>query len=149
MTELNIRDFKGNDVLAVAQIEADCFSSPWSEKALSDELENPNANFLVCEKDDIICGYIGSIFVCDEASVTNVAVSPLFRRQGIGEALVSGLILRAKEKGIQSIFLEVRESNIAAQKLYKKCGFDAVSIRKGFYSNPKEDAIIMKYEMMK
>ena len=149
MTDFIIRDFTKNDIQAVAQIEKQCFLSPWSEKALLEEIGNPNANFFVCEKDKTICGYIGSIFVCDEASVTNVAVSPLFRRQKIGEKLVSQLILRAQKKGILNIFLEVRESNIAAQNLYKKCGFEAVSIRKGFYSNPKEDAIIMKFELIK
>ncbi len=149
MTDFIIRDFKECDVAAVAHIEKDCFSAPWSENALLDEIENPNANFLVCEKDNTICGYIGSIFVCDEASITNVAVSPLIRKQKIGENLVLSLISRAREKGISNIFLEVRKSNIAAQNLYKKCGFETVSIRKGFYSNPKEDAIIMKYEMIR
>jgi len=149
MTDFIIRDFKKSDVTAVYQIEKQCFSNPWSEKALLDEIENPNANFLVCQKDKAICGYIGSIFVCDEASVTNVAVSLAFRRQGVGEKLVLSLISRAREKGISSIFLEVRESNEAAQKLYEKCGFKAISVRKDFYSNPKEDATIMKYEMIK
>ena len=134
-----------DDVEIIAELERVCFSHPWSEKALLDEIENPNAVFLVYKKDNKILGYIGSIFVCGEANITNVAVFPEARKMGVATALISSLIQRARQNNIFEIFLEVRRSNASAQRLYEKCGFCVIGERRGFYSAPVEDAILMKY----
>ncbi len=144
MADFIIRKMQKDDIPFIFEIEKSCFSNPWSERSLLEECDNPNAHFLVYEKNGIICGYIGSIFVCDEASVTNVAVLPDFRRQGIGMELISALILEARKEGQAQIFLEVRLSNSAAQSLYQKCGFENCGIRRNFYSAPIEDAVIMQ-----
>lgn len=145
MDSFVIRPFEERDVLEVSSLEKECFSSPWSENALRDELGNKNALFLVCLYENRVVGYIGSIFVCDEMNITNVAVLSHLRRKGIGKALINALINSAKEKNIKEIFLEVRESNLSAQALYKKLGFVFLGKRKDFYSSPREDAILMKY----
>ena len=133
------------DTKVIAELEKVCFSHPWSEKALFDETENPNAVFLVYKRDGKILGYIGSVFVCGEANITNVAVFPEARKTGVATALISSLIQRAKQDNVGEIFLEVRRSNTSAQRLYKKCGFSVIGERRGFYSAPVEDAILMKY----
>lgn len=145
MDRFLIRPFEERDVLEVSNLEKECFSSPWSENALRDELSNKNSLFLVCLYENRVVGYIGSIFVCDEMNITNVAVLSDMRRKGIGENLIKTLIQQAKQKNIKEIFLEVRESNFSAQALYNKLGFVFLGKRRDFYSSPREDAILMKY----
>lgn len=128
---------------AVSQLEKACFSRAWSKEALTSELDNPNACFLVAEENGKVLGYIGCIFVCGEGSITNVAVSPLHRRRGIGSLLISELIENAKKEQIKALFLEVRCSNFTALELYKKHGFSICGRRKNFYRDPVEDAYIM------
>lgn len=132
-----------SDIQKICELESLCFSSPWSEKALKDELENENALFIVCKMNGELAGYIGSICVLDECSITNVAVFPEFRRKSIGKELVTQLCAFAKERGAQSVYLEVRKSNAAARALYEKCGFTLCGERKNFYTAPTENAYIM------
>lgn len=132
------------DIKAVEAIEAQCFSQPWSEKSFQDSIEREDTIFLVCQEDEIITGYIGMYVSFDEASITNVAVSPAYRKKGYGEQLVCAAKKAAKEARVDSIFLEVRVSNEAAVSLYKKMNFENLGIRKNFYQHPVEDAIIMK-----
>lgn len=132
------------DIKAVAAIEAQCFSQPWSEKSFQDSIEREDTIFLVCQEDEIITGYIGMYVSFDEASITNVAVPPAYRKKGYGEQLVCAAKKAAKEARVDSIFLEVRVSNEAAVSLYKKMNFENLGIRKNFYQHPVEDAIIMK-----
>ncbi len=127
----------------LAEIEKQCFSTPWSENALSEEITNPHARFFVCIKDDVVCGYIGAHNVVGEVYITNVAVLPAYRGLGIGAMLVGFLKEYCKTENADFITLEVRKSNSVAQKLYSKMGFKVVGERKGFYENPKEDAILM------
>ena len=138
-----IRRMTLQDIPAVVEIENQCFSLPWSEKSFEESLTREDTIFLVCE-DSCVTGYMGLYLSFDEASVTNVAVSPLFRKKGYGEALVEKAKELAKEAGAECIFLEVRQSNVPALYLYKKLGFENVGIRKKFYEHPVEDAIIMK-----
>lgn len=140
----NVYPLNEQDVLAVAEIEKECFSSPWSQNAIKEELTNPLANFLVFKENDTAVGYIGSHIVCDECSITNVAVLKTFRRQNIASSLIDALITLCREKEVKSIFLEVRKSNTAAQTLYSKKGFTPIGERKNFYTAPAEDAISMK-----
>lgn len=139
-----IREMTIQDVARAAEIEKECFSIPWSEKSFEDSLSREDTLFLVCEEDAQVAGYIGMYLSFDEGSITNVAVSPSFRKKGCGEALVKTAKEQAKEKQIESIFLEVRVSNAPAISLYKKLGFEELGIRKNFYEHPIEDAIIMK-----
>lgn len=148
-----IRRMTLEDIPAVVEIEKACFSLPWSEKSFEDSLTREDTIFLVCETVgdagesvalDCVAGYMGLYLSFDEASVTNVAVSPCFRKKGYGEALVTAAKDAAKAAGAKSIFLEVRQSNEPARSLYKKLGFEELGIRKKFYEHPVEDAIIMK-----
>ena len=145
-----IRKMALEDIPAVVEIENQCFSLPWSAKSFEDSLSREDTIFLVCEVSDEntsasnIAGYMGLYLSFDEASVTNVAVSPNFRKKGYGEALVENAKSIAKEAGAECIFLEVRQSNVPALSLYKKLGFEELGIRKKFYEHPVEDAIIMK-----
>ena len=138
-----IRRMTKEDISAVVEIEKQCFSLPWSEKSFEDSLSREDTIFLVCE-DEVITGYMGLYLSYDEASVTNVAVSPEFRKKGYGEALVAESKKQAKEAKAETIFLEVRVSNAPAISLYKKLGFEELGVRKKFYEHPVEDAIIMK-----
>ena len=148
-----IRRMTMQDIPEVVEIEKQCFSLPWSEKSFEDSLTREDTIFLVCETVgdarervalDCVAGYMGLYLSFDEASVTNVAVSPDFRKKGYGEALVTAAKDAAKAAGAESIFLEVRQSNEPARSLYKKLGFEELGIRKKFYEHPVEDAIIMK-----
>lgn len=137
-----VRSMKLDDIQAVADIEKQCFSQPWSEKSFEDSISREDTIFLVCEE-EVITGYIGMYLSFDEASITNVAVSPAFRKKGCGEHLVAAAKKAAKEANAETIFLEVRVSNEPAISLYKKMGFESLGIRKKFYEHPVEDAYIM------
>lgn len=146
LTEHSVINMTLRHVGEVARLEREVFSSPWSEKALGDSIGQDTSLFLVCEKDEEVAGYVGCYIVCDEAAITNVAVFPKYRRQGIAESLISELKRRTSEKGCSVITLEVRVSNTPAISLYEKLGFKTVGCRRGFYSNPREDAYVMLYE---
>ena len=100
--------------------------------------------FLAAEDENgRVVGYVGLMYVLDEGYISNVAVSPSRRREGIADMLLAELYARAKEKKLSFLTLEVRESNIPARSLYKKHGYTEVGRRKGYYSLPKEDAVLM------
>ena len=133
-------------VAQIAEIEKLCFSDPWSEKSVASELDNPLSLWLVALDGDTVAGYIGSQSVLDMADMMNVAVHPDFRRQGIAEALVNGLVDRLKAMGSHCLTLEVRASNAPAISLYEKLGFSEIGRRKNYYRNPREDALILRKE---
>lgn len=129
---------------AVAEVERECFSTPWSENALRILTEEPHVGF-VLERDGRILGYGGMQCVFDEGQITDIAVLPAYRRQGIAAAILTALISHAKEVGLRVIYLEVRESNIPALSLYKdRFGFEVIGIRKNFYAHPRENAYNMQ-----
>lgn len=127
----------------LARLEALCFSRPWSETALSEEIENDSACFLVAVEDDAVLGYCGMHCACGECYIDNVAVFPEYRGRGIAAALLTALTEHAKACGGEFISLEVRPSNAAAVQLYEKLGFCTVGRRRNFYADPVEDALIM------
>lgn len=127
----------------IARLEKECFSSPWSEDGLKSELDNKFARFYVAFLDGQIAGYIGSHNVLGEVYITNVAVFPEFRRNGVGKALVEFLVDKMKSENAEFVTLEVRESNLNAISLYEKCGFEKVGKRKAFYEKPREDGVLM------
>lgn len=126
-----------------AELERRCFSKPWSEQALLDECQNPNAVFLAAVEGERLLGYCGMHFAAGECYMDNVAVSPEHRREGIGEQLISALLQTAKERGGEFLSLEVRPSNTGAIALYLKLGFQQAGRRKGFYTAPCEDALLL------
>lgn len=139
---IEIRRFKGEDIFAVAEIERLCFSSPWSEKALEFLLKDGNAGFVaVC--DGVVAAYGGIACVLDEGQILNVATHPDYRRLGLAKAIMDAIDLYSTENGISFLSLEVRESNMAARSLYTSCGWNDAGIRKGFYSKPVENAVVM------
>lgn len=134
-------------VAFVAEMERQCFSDPWSEKSVASELDNPLSLWLVAETEGAVAGYVGSQTVLDSADMMNLAVFPNFRRQGIAERLVNGLMEALGEKGVKSLLLEVRISNEPAKRLYQKLGFEIVGKRPGYYEKPREDALILRKEL--
>lgn len=130
----------------VAKIEQECFSQPWSEKAL-EILLSDNAVAVVAVLDGEAVAYAGMTSVLDEGQITNVATLPSYRRRGFSHALLAELVARAKAKGISSIFLEARVSNVPALSLYESLGFCRIGMRRRFYSAPVEDAVLMELKI--
>ena len=139
-----IRILKSEDLADVAEIERLCFGEPWSEKSLELLLRDGNFGVAAIEKGRAV-GYVGVISAPPEGEITNVATHPDFRRSGIGEGILDALKREANARGIESLYLEVRRSNAPARGLYEKMGFRVVGERKGFYKNPKEDAVLMAW----
>ncbi len=134
-------------VSAVAELEKLCFSAPWSERSIASELQNEYSLWLVEERDGVAVAYVGSQSCPSEADVMNVAVAPEFRRQGIGERLMVALMDALRAKGMESLTLEVRASNSPAISLYDRLGFAEVGRRPNYYTDPREDALIMRKEL--
>lgn len=134
---------KKEDVRDVTIIEKESFSVPWSENSFSESLEQKNSIFLVAIEDDEIIGYLGCYKIFNEADITNIAVSKPHKKKGVATKLLEDLITKLKEKDVNSIFLEVRESNVAATNLYEKLGFIKSGTRRNFYEAPLENATIM------
>jgi len=129
---------------AVLHIEENCFAIPWTKADFEREMtQNQFAIYRIAVLDGKIVGYAGMWHIVTEGHITNVAVLPEYRRQGIGDALIEEMIAIAEQKEMIGMTLEVRISNIAAQKLYTKYGFRPEGFRKNYYQDTKEDAIIM------
>lgn len=136
---------KSSDIQGVFNISNSCFSTPWSLESIKSELNNPLAKYIVATDKDLnlVVGFIGCWIVVGEASITNIAVDKNYRKLGIGNKLLESLINLCNDLNCTLINLEVRESNLTAQNLYKKHGFIVDGIRKGYYEDNKEDAILM------
>lgn len=143
MSPIKIRPMSDRDVEAAARLERACFSSPWSEQSLREELRNPLAALFVAQMGEELAGYAGMLSVAGEGYVGNVAVFPEFRRQGVASALMKSLISNAGAGSLDFLSLEVRASNSAAIALYRRFGFEIAGHRRDFYIMPREDALIM------
>lgn len=144
MTSPRIRRMTFLDIDGVWAVESQVFNNPWSRSAFVDEMtDNDLAHYLVLEDQGMIAGYAGMWIVVDEAHVTNIALLPDYQRQGLGEKLVRELIKTARERYAVMMTLEVRPSNTVAQSLYSKLGFLPQGIRRAYYSDNQEDALIM------
>ncbi len=130
-----------DDAPNIAAIENECFVTPWSENAILDSM-NAKTHFYIAKVGDVTAGYMGVSIICGEGYVTNIAVLPKFRNQGIAKHILNTVIQNHKTE-LEFISLEVRVSNDAAISLYKKMGFEVVGTRKCFYAHPIEDAYIM------
>lgn len=140
---INFRFMTEADIAAVAQIEAASFYDAWNENMLRNELENKMTYYLAMERRGQLIGYAGFWLVAGEAQITRVAVTAAERGQGYGIRLTAALISKAWELGADAITLEVRESNLAAQKAYLTCGFASEGIRPHYYEDNHENAVIM------
>lgn len=127
----------------VCRIENSCFSHPWSRTSIESELNNDTSFFFVATENDDVIGYIGMSVVLDEGYIFNVAVDENHRCKGVGSALVDSLVTYGKKNNFCFITLEVRASNEKARSLYSKFGFIKVGERKDYYTDPKENAILM------
>ena len=144
MNKITIRPMRPDDLDDVLQVELEAFVTPWSRQAFEEELtQNRIARYLVAESEGKVVGYAGVWFVIDEAHITNVAVHASARRQGVGRLLMEHLIGLAQDNGIGAVTLEVRINNTAARELYGKLGFVEKGIRPNYYSETKEDALIL------
>lgn len=144
MSNLVIRQAEIKDIDPIVILDELCFSVPWSRESIAREIvDNQLAFYIVAVIEDRVVGYAGLWAIVDEGHITNVAVHPDFRKKGIGEALVKVILDNSINNGLKSHTLEVRFSNEAAIGLYEKMGFQAAGIRKKYYEDNGEDAIIM------
>ena len=143
---MNITRMNEAHVAQVAALEKLCFSDPWSETSVASELDNPLSLWLIAEEEGTVLGYVGSQTVLDETDMMNIAVQPECRRRGIAAALIGELVNQLRERGSHILRLEVRESNVPAIALYESMGFTQLGLRKNYYRNPKENALILGKE---
>lgn len=128
----------------VAAIEKECFRDPWPQDLIERWITGGDKRFFVCvDEKGAVLGYIGAQTVLDEGYIGNVAVTHEKRRQGVGRALVEAMAAEARESGLAFLTLEVRAQNAAGRELYENCGFVEVGLRRGYYDNPPDDAILM------
>lgn len=142
-TTVNFRSMTAADIPALVKIEAESFYDAWNESMLLNEINNNLTTYLIMEIADKVVGYAGFWLVAGEAQITRVAVADAERGQGFGTRLTAALVSEAWHKGADAITLEVRESNLAAQKAYLTCGFASEGIRPNYYEDNHENAVIM------
>jgi ribosomal-protein-alanine N-acetyltransferase len=143
--QLAVSPMKLEDLEAVLDIEVLSFPTPWSRNAfLYELLENERAVYYVVRNSmDKLIAYIGMWIIFDEGHITNLAVHPAYRHQGVAKFLLTNFIKIARERNIKHLTLEVRRSNLVAQELYQKMGFVHMGVRKRYYMDNNEDALIM------
>jgi ribosomal-protein-alanine N-acetyltransferase len=142
---VTVRSLTAADVDAVVSIESEAFSSPWSRETFLGLIDRSGLELLVLE--DVEAGVIGyAVLWCilDQGELANMAVTPGFQGRGLGSYLLSRVLDTARERGIETLYLEVRVSNEAAVRLYTNFGFSDVGVRKAYYERPKEDARMMR-----
>ena len=144
---LTVRAMRLADLDEVMLIERRSFSAPWEESTFRGLMRRPSAALLVAENDDELTGYSVMWFAADEGELGDIAVVPERRGEGIGRMLLRESISVAASRGTRSLYLEVRESNDVARRLYEKVGFSVVGVRKQYYTEPVEDAIVMKLDV--
>ncbi len=145
-----IEDMTLDDIPAVQGVERASFPVPWPANAFRHELtQNRNARYIVARAGDAVVGYAGLWLMVDEAHITTFAVLPEHRRQRIGERMLQRLFDTAEQMGAEWLTLEVRASNLPAQHLYEKYGFRRAGVRRRYYSDNNEDALIMWTDRIK
>lgn len=143
---MNIEKVSMDDINEMLKIEKKSFASHWSKQTFIDEFSAENGHYIEMKDNKKICGYTGFRHVLDEGHITTLAVHPKYRKKGIGTKLIEQLLVDAKERGLKKLFLEVRQSNVPAQKIYKKLGFKVIDRRREYYQHPVEDALVMQKE---
>jgi ribosomal-protein-alanine acetyltransferase len=142
---LLIRTMRRSDLSWAAGLETRVFSRPWSEEDLEKDLENERKLMLVALQDCRPVAYAQSVRAADEADISRICVQEEFRGQGIATKLLTELLKLSGEAGAAKFFLEVRESNRAARNLYERMGFTVTGVRRKYYDEPEEDAVLMAY----
>lgn len=145
--EREIRDLTPDDLSAILEIENASFSTPWSRATFAGLLSRDDADLLGATDGGRLVGYAICWTIVDQAEIGNVAVEPRSRGHGLGRRLVEAALERVRRRGARECFLEVRESNLEARTLYAKCGFAVVGRRRRYYTNPVEDALVMRTEL--
>ena len=140
---LTFRDGTKEDVQDIAALEVEVFADAWSSRSIEETLEQNNAFIMVADLNNRLIGYGIVYHVIDEAEIARIAVGEEARRRGGGKGLLDAICVRCAEKRVQTLLLDVRESNMGARAFYEKYGFHEDGIRKNFYDNPKEHAILM------
>ena len=149
MLTLKIRPAEEKDIDSIAALEPLCFDDPWTPQMIrSDVMDIPFSTYVLGEVDEKLVGYVGIMVVRDECQVNNVAVHPDYRKKGIGGTLLKTALSFAKKNAAEEAFLEVRESNDDAISLYESMGFKRLGIRKGYYENNGENAVVMRKDLM-
>jgi ribosomal-protein-alanine N-acetyltransferase len=143
MADIVIRPMSEEDIPQIMEIERSSFSTPWSEISFLGEIYKKNAFSNVTLFEGNIIGYICVNYLLHESHILNLAVHELFRRRGVATILMNDTLNELKKKGCVFIYLEVRASNAGAKKFYELFGFTVESIRKKYYANPDEDALLM------
>ena len=134
------------DVPAIVEIERAVFSDPWSAQSFREALGHPAVYFSCARRDEgDVLGYVVAWFVADEGEIANLAVARPAWGEGIGRALLDGALSEAVSRGVTAVYLEVRESNERARRLYESRGFEDVGRRGGYYRRPIEDAIVLRW----
>ena len=146
-TAITVRTARCEDIAAIAELERLCFSVPWSEKALRETLSSPHARLFCAELGGVVIAYGGCYLLGDDADITNIATHPDYRRRGAAAAVLEVLTACAKEAGMLAIHLEVRASNAPAIALYEGFGFSVDGLRKNYYKNPTENAVLMTFSL--
>lgn len=139
---------KEDDLFEIAALEQEVFSDPWSRGGLEETFRQPHAAIFGVWKEDVLAGYVILYYIMDEGEIARIAVKDCFRRQGAAGEMLLRIEEFCRESGVGKLLLEVRENNTAAVSFYKKYGFRQDGIRKKFYVNPSEDAILMSYRIM-
>ena len=143
---MTITNMSNAHVPQIAELEKCCFNDPWSESSIASELNNRLSCWLVALDGNVVIGYVGSQSVLGETDMMNIAVHPAYRKQGVAKSLIQNLIDTISQQGSHSLMLEVRQSNEPAKNLYLSLGFETVGIRKNYYRNPRENALILRKE---
>lgn len=141
--EIKLMPMKKSHIADILEISGLSFHTPWSKDSFLKELSNTFAHYVVAVVDNKAIGYGGMWIIIDEGHITNIAIHPNFRGQNVGTKILKEMMNVCENKNVQAMTLEVRKSNLVAQKLYSNFGFKEEGIRKHYYEDNKEDCIIM------
>jgi ribosomal-protein-alanine N-acetyltransferase len=143
--ELRIRALRSTDIDAVVEIEREAFTTPWQADTFVGLLERDGVELIVmADPSETIVGYAVLWCILDQGELANIAITPTRRGRGLGARLLAHVLAVARERGVETVFLEVRASNQAALELYSRFGFEEVGRRRAYYDHPREDALVMK-----
>lgn len=148
---VSVRAARPGDVRSIAAIEQAAFSDPWSARSFLAALRRPEVHMTVAEArsasgESAVAGYLVAWFVAGEGEIANIAVHADWRRQGVGAALLDDVLAAGRAADVGAMYLEVRDSNVAAQALYTSRGFQPVGRRRRYYVEPVEDALVLRWE---
>ncbi|MCL7970650.1 MAG: ribosomal protein S18-alanine N-acetyltransferase [marine benthic group bacterium] len=147
LDQVTVRSMRPADLRSVMVIERRSFTAPWEEATFRGLMRRPSAALLVAERESEVVGYSVTWFAADEAELGDIAVLPELRGLGLGRLLLDESIALARERGTRSLYLEVREANRVARELYRSAGFEVAGVRKQYYKEPVEDAIVMRLDL--